>query len=89
MRPPWKFIQILVGSDLLEDKQYPAFPTTLRANNSEILDFFKKSYNPTYEKKSVWQLIRFNPITTEVSKTVRISENKGLYRENGDWMNYG
>jgi len=87
-QPSYKSRQILVRSDLLEDKQYLAFPITLRTSNSEILISFKRGYKHAHDKESVWQVIRFNTITTEVSQPMTITEREGVIHENGEWVEY-
>ncbi len=86
--PSYKAEQILVRSDKLEDKQYLAFPITLRVSLSEILVSFKRGYKHAHDKESDWQMIRFNPITTEVSSPVTITERKGVVHENGEWFEH-
>ncbi|RKX34044.1 MAG: hypothetical protein DRP71_08380 [Verrucomicrobia bacterium] len=78
--------QILVRSDSLEDKQYLAFPISLRISDSEILVSFKRGYRHARDNESVWQVIRFNPITTEVSPPATITERRGVIYENGEWI---
>ena len=87
-QPSYKAEQILVQSDLLKDKQYLAFPITLRVSTYEILVSFKRGYKHAHDKESDWQIIRLNPITAEVSEPVTITERKGVVHENGEWFEH-
>ncbi len=87
-KPSYKAEQILVRSDDLEDKQYLAFPITLRVSRSEILISFKRGYKHAHDKESDWQLIRLNPLTNEVTSPVNITKRKGVVHENGEWFEH-
>jgi len=87
-QPFYKAEQILVQSDLLKDKQYLAFPITLRVSTYEILVSFKRGYRHAHDTESDWQIIRLNPITAEVSEPVTITERKGVVHENGEWFEH-
>lgn len=87
-QPSYKAEQILVQSDWLKDKQYLAFPITLRVSTYEILVSFKRGCKHAHDKESAWQIIRLNPITAEVSEPVTITERKGVIHENGEWFEH-
>jgi len=85
-QPSYRSEQILVASSSLKDKQYLAFPITHRISDTEILVSFKRGYRHAHDRESVWQMVRFSPITTEVSPPVTITEREGVIHENGEWV---
>jgi hypothetical protein len=85
-QPSYRSEQVLVDSDSLEDKQYLAFPITHRISDNEILVSFKRGYRHAGDRESVWQAIRFNPITTDVSSPATVTDRAGVVHENGEWV---
>lgn len=86
--PYYKYVQTLVPSAGLDDKNYLMVPVLLRVSESDLLVGYKRGYSHYNDREADFEILHLNPVTQRVSPDKIDLHQPELNFQNGEFARF-
>jgi hypothetical protein len=86
--PYYKYVQTLVASADLDDKNYLMVPVLLRVSESDLLVGYKRGYSHYNDREADFEILHLNPVTQRVSPDKIDLRQPELNFQNGEFARF-